>query len=113
MRVRGAPGGHEGAEGRAGTIAQGGHEGAEGRAATNAQGGHEGAEGRAGTNAQGGHAGRPAGAWAWGGRPQTARRALPYQAVAVEASLIPSASSQRSASIAALQPSAAAVTACL
>jgi hypothetical protein len=34
-----------------------------------------------------------------------------YQAVAVAASLIPSDSSQRSASIAALQPSAAAVTA--
>jgi hypothetical protein len=34
-----------------------------------------------------------------------------YQAVAVETSLIPSDSSQRSASIAALQPSAAAVTA--
>ena len=35
----------------------------------------------------------------------------PYQAVAVVASLIPWASSQRSASIAALQPSPAAVTA--
>ena len=35
-----------------------------------------------------------------------------YQAVAVAASVIPCASSQRSASIAALQPSAAAVTAC-
>ena len=35
----------------------------------------------------------------------------PYQAVAVAASVIPSASSQRSASMAALQPSAAAVTA--
>ena len=35
-----------------------------------------------------------------------------YQAVAVAASVMPWASSQRSASIAALQPSAAAVTAC-
>ena len=35
-----------------------------------------------------------------------------YQAVAVAASVIPCASSQRSASIAALQPSPAAVTAC-
>ena len=41
-----------------------------------------------------------------------AREAHPgYQAVAVAASVIPCASSQRSASIAALQPSAAAVTA--
>jgi hypothetical protein len=39
------------------------------------------------------------------------RGAVVYQAVAVEASLMPSDSSQRSASIAALQPSAAAVTA--
>ena len=36
----------------------------------------------------------------------------PYQAVAVAASMMPWASSQRSASMAALQPSAAAVTAC-
>ena len=35
-----------------------------------------------------------------------------YQAVAVDTSVMPWASSQRSASIAALQPSAAAVTAC-
>ena len=44
-----------------------------------------------------------------------ARRGPPaspsYQAVAVAASVMPSASSQRSASMAALQPSAAAVTA--
>ena len=39
------------------------------------------------------------------------RQVTPYQAVAVAASVIPSDSSQRSASMAALQPSAAAVTA--
>ena len=45
-------------------------------------------------------------------RRQATRRGRRYQAVAVVASEMPSASSQRSASIAALQPSAAAVTAC-
>ena len=44
-------------------------------------------------------------------RPRAARACGAYQAVAVVASLMPSCSSQRSASIAALQPSAAAVTA--
>ncbi len=52
----------------------------------------------------------------WGGASRAGRRTpradvASYQAVAVWTSVIPSDSSQRSASMAALQPSAAAVTA--
>jgi len=45
-------------------------------------------------------------------RRRAAPPAEPYQAVRVATSVMPWASSQRSASMAALQPSAAAVTAC-